>query len=218
MRLVVDEMLPAVATEGLARFCDVFCEEGAFTLAEADEILSRAADLGFGSRSTPRSSPSGGAELGVRLGAVSADHLVALDVRGIAASASSTTVATLLPGTSFFLKLGHHAPGRALADAGATLAIATDFNPGSSMTQNLPLMVPLACLNLGLTIAEAVRVTRGGALALARPELGSLEPGARETLPSSTRPTYAISRITTASPGRSSSRARADDFSPADPV
>jgi imidazolonepropionase len=76
------------------------------------------------------------------------------------------------------LKLGRHAPGRALADAGATLAVATDFNPGSSMSQNLPLMVPLACLNLGLTIPEAVRaVTRGGALAVGRPELGSFDAG-----------------------------------------
>lgn len=179
VRLVVDEMLPAVATEGLARFCDVFCEEGAFTVAETEEVLSRAGELGFGLKiHAEEFTPSGGAELAARLGAVSADHLVALDAHGIAALASSTTVATLLPGTSFFLKLGHHAPGRGLADAGATLAIATDFNPGSSMTQNLPLMVPLACLNLGLTIAEAVRgVTRGGALALARPDLGSLQPG-----------------------------------------
>ena len=179
VRLVVDEMLPAVRADDLARFCDVFCEEGAFTLAEAEEILSRAASLGFELKiHAEEFTPSGAAELAVRLGAVSADHLVALDDRGIRALASSSTVATLLPGTSLFLKLERHAPGRALADAGATLAIATDFNPGSSMTQNLPLMVPLACLNLGLTIAEAVRaVTRGGALALARPDLGSLHPG-----------------------------------------
>jgi imidazolonepropionase len=179
VRLLVDEMLPAVAADDLARFCDVFCEEGAFTLAEAEEILSRAAGLGFGLKiHAEEFTPLGGAELAARIGAVSADHLVAVETRGIAALASSATVATLLPGTSFFLKLPRHAPGRALADAGATLAIATDFNPGSSMTQNLPLMVPLACLNLGLTIAEAVRaVTRGGALAVARPELGCLHTG-----------------------------------------
>ncbi|MGH2981709.1 MAG: amidohydrolase family protein, partial [Solirubrobacterales bacterium] len=175
----IEEMLPAVAEEELARFCDVFCEEGAFTPGESERILEKAAELGLGLKiHAEEFTPLGGAELAARLGAVSADHLVAVDEGGIEALASSATVATLLPGTSLFLKLGRHAPGRALADAGAILAVATDFNPGSSMSQNLPLMVPLACLNLGLTIAEAVRaVTSGGALALARPELGSLEPG-----------------------------------------
>ena len=179
VRLVVDEMLPAVAGEGLAEFCDVFCEAGAFRLDETEAILSAAAALGLGLKvHAEEFTPLGGAALAVRLGAASADHLIAIDAEGIAALATSSTVATLLPGTSLFLKLGRHAPGRALADAGATLAVATDFNPGSSMTQNLPLMIPLACLNLGLTIAEAVRaVTRGGALAVSRPELGSLEPG-----------------------------------------
>jgi imidazolonepropionase len=179
VRLVVDEMLPAVVEEDLAEFCDVFCEEGAFTLAESERILERARDLGLGLKiHAEEFTPLGGAELAARLGAASADHLVAIDERGIAALGASGTVATLLPGTSLFLKLGRHAPGRALADAGATLAVATDFNPGSSMSQNLPLMVPLACLNLGLTIPEAVRaVTRGGALAVGRPELGSLDAG-----------------------------------------
>jgi imidazolonepropionase len=179
VRLVIDEMLPAVVEEDLAVFCDVFCEEGAFTLAESERILERASDLGLGLKiHAEEFTPLGGAELAARLGATSADHLVAIDERGIAALGASTTVATLLPGTSLFLKLGRHAPGRALADAGATLAVATDFNPGSSMSQNLPLMVPIACLNLGLTIPEAVRaVTWGGALAVGRPELGSLVAG-----------------------------------------
>jgi imidazolonepropionase len=179
VRLVIDEMLPTVVEEDLATFCDVFCEEGAFTLAESERVLERAADLGLGLKiHAEEFTPLGGAALAARLGAASADHLVAIDERGIAALAASATVATLLPGTSLFLKLPRHAPGRALADSGATLAIATDFNPGSSMSQNLPLMVPLACLNLGLTIPEAVRaVTRGGALAVGRPELGSLDAG-----------------------------------------
>jgi imidazolonepropionase len=179
VRLVIDEMLPAVVEEELATFCDVFCEEGAFTLEESERILESAAAAGLGLKiHAEEFTALGGAALAARLGAASADHLVAIDAPGIAALAASGTVATLLPGTSLFLRLARHAPGRALADAGATLAVATDFNPGSSMTQNLPLMVPLACLNLGLTIAEAIRgVTRGGALALSRPELGTLEPG-----------------------------------------
>lgn len=180
VREVVDEMLPAVVDAGLARFCDVFCEEGAFTLAESEAILSRAAELGMDLKiHADEFTPSGGAQLAVRLGAVSADHLVAIDEDGIAALAGSETVATLLPGTSFFLRLGRHAPGRALADAGARLALATDFNPGSSMTQNLLLMIAFSCCNQGLTIDEAIRaVTAGGARAVREPDRGTLAVGA----------------------------------------
>lgn len=179
VRRVVDEMLPAVAEEGLAEFCDVFCDEGAFTLEESGAVLERAADLGLGLKiHAEEFAPLGGAALAARMGAASADHLVAIDERGIEALAGSETVATLLPGTSFFLRLGRHAPGRALADAGATLALATDFNPGSSMTQNLLLMIAMGCCNLGLSIDEAVRaVTRGGARALGREDRGSLAVG-----------------------------------------
>ncbi|MFN2421945.1 MAG: imidazolonepropionase [Gemmatimonadota bacterium] len=180
VRRVIDEMLPAVASEELARFCDVFCDEGAFTLDESESILARARELGLGLKiHAEEFEPTGGAALAARMGAASADHLVAIDRAGIEALARSTTVATLLPGTSFFLRLGRHAPARALADAGARLALATDFNPGSSMTQNLLLIASFGCCVLGLTIAEALRaVTRGGALAVARPELGMLAPGA----------------------------------------
>ncbi|MDX1623780.1 MAG: imidazolonepropionase, partial [Gemmatimonadota bacterium] len=180
VRLVEEEMLPAVAGERLAEFCDVFCDEGAFTVAESERILGRAAELGFGLKiHAEEFEPLGGAALAARLGAVSADHLVAIEADGIAALAESGTVATLLPGTSFFLRLGRHAPGRALADAGATLALATDFNPGSSMSQNLLLLIAMACCNLGLTIAEAVRAaTAGGARALGRDDRGTLAVGA----------------------------------------
>jgi imidazolonepropionase len=180
VRLIVDEMLPAVASEGLARFCDVFCDEGAFTLVESESILERARELGLGLKiHAEEFEPLGGAALAARMGAASADHLGAIDRRGIDALAGSATVATLLPGTSFFLRLGRHAPARALADAGARLALATDFNPGSSMTQNLPLIASFGCCLLGLTIPEVLRaVTRGGALAVGRPDLGTLAPGA----------------------------------------
>jgi imidazolonepropionase len=181
VRLVVDEMLPAVATEELAEFCDVFCDRGAFTRDEAEMILRRAAELGFGLKiHADEFVPLGGTQLAVELGAASVDHLVAVDEAGIAALAGSDTVATLLPGTSFFLRLDRHAPARELADRGANLALATDFNPGTSMTQNLLLMVTFGCCSLGLTIGEALRaVTRGGALALRRTDLGTLTPGAR---------------------------------------
>lgn len=181
VRLVVDEMLPAVAAEALAEFCDVFCDRGAFTRDEAETILRRAAELGFGLKIHADEFVSlGGTQLAVELGAASVDHLVAVDEAGIAALAGSDTVATLLPGTSFFLRLDRHAPARELADRGANLALATDFNPGTSMTQNLLLMVTFGCCSLGLTIDEALRgVTRGGALALRRSDLGTLMPGAR---------------------------------------
>jgi imidazolonepropionase len=181
VRLVIDEMLPAVATEALAEFCDVFCDRGAFTRDEAETILRRAAELGFGLKiHADEFVPLGGTQLAVELGAASVDHLVAVDEAGIAALAGSDTVATLLPGTSFFLRLDRHAPARELADRGANLALATDFNPGTSMTQNLLLMVTFGCCSLGLTIGEALRaVTRGGALALRRSDVGTLMPGAR---------------------------------------
>lgn len=179
VRLVIEEMLPAVAAEGLARHCDVFCDEGAFTLAESEAVLGRAAELGMGLKiHADEFAGLGGAQLAARLGAVSADHLVAVDEAGVEALAASRTVATLLPGTSFFLRLGRFAPARRLADAGATLALATDFNPGSSMTQNLLLMAAFGCCLMGLTVDEALRaVTRGGARAVGRPDLGSLTTG-----------------------------------------
>ena len=180
VRRIVEEMLPAVVEEGLARFCDVFCDEGAFTPAETETILGRAAELGLGLKlHADEFSGLGGARLAARLGAASADHLVAIDEAGIEALAGGTPVATLLPGTAFFLRLGRFAPARRLIDAGATVALATDFNPGSSMTQNLLLMAAFGCCLMGLRIDEALRaVTRGGARALARDDLGTLEPGA----------------------------------------
>lgn len=179
VRRVVDEMLPAVAGEGLARFCDVFCDEGAFTPGEAEAILGRARELGLGLKiHADEFAGLGGARLAARLGAVSADHLVAIDEAGIEALAGSSTVATLLPGTTFFLRLGRFAPARRLVDAGAVVALATDFNPGSSMTQNLLLMAAFGCCLMGLEIDEALRaVTRGGARALDRDDLGTLAPG-----------------------------------------
>lgn len=179
VRLVTDEMLPVVAEQELARFCDVFCDEGAFTLAESEAILVRAAELGFALKiHAEEFAATGGAALAARLGAVSADHLVAIDADGVAALAAAGTVATLLPGTSFFLGLDRHAPARALVDQGATIALATDFNPGTSMTQNLLLMAQFGCCTLGLTIDEALRaVTVGGAAVVALPELGRLSVG-----------------------------------------
>jgi len=166
--LVVNEMLPKVAERKLAKFCDVFCEVGVFDLDDTRKILTRAKELGLGLKlHADEIEPMGGTELGVELGARSVDHLVAVSERGISMLATSETAAVLLPGTSFFLSLGKYAPGRQLIDAGAIVALATDFNPGSSPTTSMPLVMSVACTQMRLTPAEAwVAATINAAYAL----------------------------------------------------
>ncbi|MBL4844248.1 MAG: imidazolonepropionase [Planctomycetes bacterium] len=176
--LLCEELLPDLA--GLAEFCDVFCEDHVFTVPESRRILSRAKELGYGLKiHADEIVPTGGAELAVELGAVSADHLACTGQAGIAALAASETVAVLLPGTSFYLRKSDHAPGRAMIDAGVAVALATDLNPGSSLTESLPMILTLACLQCGLTPAEALRAaTLNAACAIGRgAEIGSLEVG-----------------------------------------
>jgi imidazolonepropionase len=170
-----------VAAEGLAEFCDVFCDAGAFTIGETREVLAAARRLGFGLKVHADEFESLGAvELAVEVGAVSADHLLRVGPEGIRALASGATVATLLPATALFLGLPY-APARRLLDAGATLALATDFNPGSSPCASMALVWTLACCGMGLAPGEALRaLTQGGALALGRgAEIGCLAPGFR---------------------------------------
>ncbi|HSL71968.1 MAG TPA: imidazolonepropionase [Longimicrobiales bacterium] len=166
--LLVNEMIPAVAAERLAVFCDAFMEPGVFDARQTRRILQAGLDHGL----TPKLHAdelenSGGAELAVELGAASADHLGAISNRGVAALAGSSTVATLLPATLFFLGRQNYAPARALIDAGATVALATDFNPGSSPSANLPLVLTIACSQMRMDPLEAlVAATAGGARAL----------------------------------------------------
>jgi imidazolonepropionase len=180
MDLVVKEMLPKVVAQGIARFADVFCEPGAFTIDETRRILkaSRKAELGL-KLHADELKPSGGAELAAAVGAVSADHLAAISEKGIAALAKSDTVATLLPGTMLFLGKAKQAPARALIDAGAAVALATDFNPGTSPTVNFPLMLTLGVSQLRMTLAEALSAaTVNGAAALGLAgETGQIAPG-----------------------------------------
>ena len=168
VELLVEEMIPAVAEAGLARFCDVFMEPGVFDAAQTRRILEAGLDHGLIPKlHADELEPSGGAELAVELGAASADHLGAVSDAGIEALAGSGTVATLLPGTLFFLGRKVYAPARRLLDAGATVALATDFNPGSSATPSLPLILTIACSQMGMDPLEAlVAGTRGGARAL----------------------------------------------------
>ncbi|MGH7654276.1 MAG: imidazolonepropionase [Gemmatimonadaceae bacterium] len=178
--LLVDDMIPRVARERLARFADIFCEPGVYTLDESRRILGAAHAHGLALKlHADELEPSGAAELAAELGATSADHLAAISDRGIRALAASDTVATLLPGTMLFLGKQKQAPARDLIAAGAAVAIATDFNPGTSPTVNFPLMLTLAVSQLHLSVGEAiVAATANGAAALGlASETGQLSAG-----------------------------------------
>ncbi len=154
---LVREMIPAVADSGLAIFCDVFLEPGAYTPDETRRILEAALDHGLVPRiHADEFESSAGAELAVEFGAASADHLGAVSDAGIAALARSETVATLLPGTLCFLGHGKFPPARRLIEHGAAVALASDFNPGSSPTVNLQMVMSLACSQLRMSPAEAL--------------------------------------------------------------
>jgi len=184
LRLILDEMLPEIARCRLAGFCDVFCETGVFDLKESERILARARDLGFQLKvHADELTPLGGAELAARLGAVSADHLLCISDAGIDALAESGTVATLLPGTAFFLGLPY-APARKLIECGVRVALASDFNPGTCPTENLPLVGAMACTQMKMLPAEAIAaLTIGGAAALGCSDrIGSLEVGKQADL------------------------------------
>ena len=178
--LLIKKMLPRVVEQGIARFADVFCEPGVFTIDETRRILeaSRNARLGLKVHADELK-PYGGAELAAALNAVSADHLGAISEKGIAALVKSATVATLLPGTMLFLGKAKQAPARALIDAGAAVALATDFNPGTSPTVNFPLMLTLGVSQLRMSLAEALTAaTVNGAAALGLAgETGQIAPG-----------------------------------------
>lgn len=178
--VVIDEMLPAVAREGLARFCDVFCEPGVYTIGESRRILTAARAHGLAIKlHADELENSAAAELAAELGATSADHLAAISEQGIAALAHAGTVATLLPGTMLFLGRSTQAPARALITAGVPVALATDFNPGTSPTVNFPLILMLGVSQLRLSVAESfVAATVNGAAALGMAgDLGQLAPG-----------------------------------------
>jgi imidazolonepropionase len=180
VHLLVQEMIPQVVAAGLARFADVFCEPGVFTVDETRTILSAARQAGLRLKlHADELRPSGGAELAAALGATSADHLAAISDDGVRALAESATVATLLPGTMLFLGKEKQAPARTLITAGAAVALATDFNPGTSPTVNFPLVLTLAVSQLHMSVSEAIlAATVNGAAALDLAEtVGQLAPG-----------------------------------------
>jgi imidazolonepropionase len=183
--LLVDEMLPAVAEAGLAEFGDVFCERGVFSVAESRRLLEAARARGLGLRvHADELVHTGGAELAAEVGAASADHLVFVSEAGVQALARASCVATLLPSAAFYLRLPRYAPARALIEAGAPIALASDVNPGGGLSPSLPFAMAIGCFAMGLSLEEALAaVTINPALSLRRhAEVGSLEVGKRADL------------------------------------
>jgi imidazolonepropionase len=180
VRLVIDEMIPAVAEEQLAEWNDVFCERGVFTPSDAEQILDAGRRAGLAPRIHANElGETGGAGVAVRVAARSADHLIFLSGADIAALADAGVVATLLPAAAFYLKLGRYAPARQLIDAGAPVALGSDVNPGGGFSPSMPFAMTLACFGMGLTFEEALNAaTVNAAYALDRHDrVGSLEPG-----------------------------------------
>lgn len=176
---IVSVMLPAVAGEGLARFADVFCEEGVFDVAQSRRILEAARGLGLGLRiHADELAPLGGAELAAELGATAADHLLRSRPQGWQRLAAAGVVAVLLPGTALFLGKPY-APAREMIAAGVPVALATDFNPGTCPLDNFPFVLGLACVGMRMEPEEVITAaTWNAAWAVGRgEELGSLEPG-----------------------------------------
>jgi imidazolonepropionase len=177
---LMTDLFPAVKAEGLAKFADIFCEPGVYDLPETQRILGSAKEQGFALKlHADELHDGGGAALGVTLGATSVDHLAAISSSGIQSLGSASTVATLLPATMLFLGTGRQAPARKLLDAGAAIALATDFNPGTSPLTSFPLLMTLAVSELRLSAAEAwLASTVNGAAALGLAgETGQLAPG-----------------------------------------
>jgi len=178
--LVIDEMLPRVSEEGLAEYCDVFCEHDVFTPEESIEMLDAARRLGLRARvHAEELAPGSGASVAARVGARSADHLVHVDERGADALADAGVCATLLPIAAFYLKLGRYAPARMLIARGVAVALATDVNPGAGFSPSMPFAMTLACFGMEMTLEEAlVAATLNAAWAIDRASVvGSLEPG-----------------------------------------
>ncbi|MDE5702992.1 MAG: imidazolonepropionase [Bacteroides sp.] len=176
---IIGKVLPHVAKDGLAEFCDVFCEQGVFSVEQSRRLLLAAREYGLRLKlHADEIVPLGGAELAAELAAVSADHLLHASDEGIRAMKESGTVATLLPLTAFALK-ENYARGREMIDAGCAVALATDLNPGSCFSGSIPLTFALACIYMRLTIEEAITaLTLNGAAALNRADsIGSIEVG-----------------------------------------
>ena len=183
--LLCNEMIPAVSEQGIAKFCDVFCEEGYFDLKESRKILKTAIKYDLVPRiHADEFSNIGGSKLASEVKAISADHLMEISDEDIELLSNSDTIAILLPGTTFFLGKEKYAPARKLIDRGVHIAIASDFNPGSCHIKSMPFIIGLSCIYLGLSIEEALKAaTWSGACAIKEEErIGSIEVGKKADL------------------------------------
>ncbi len=181
---IIERMIPAVAERNLAEFCDVFSDTGYFTVEESERIFEAARRHGMRLRvHADELSSFGGAEMAARAGALSADHLLMISDEGIEQMREAGVIATLLPGTAFFLRLPY-APARTMIERGLPVALATDCNPGSSMCENMQMTIALACMGMRMTVEEAITAaTLNGAAALGISDrVGSIEPGKQADL------------------------------------
>ena len=193
INILINKMLPLVAEKGLADYCDVFCEEHVFDIAESRRILKAAKSMGFKIRMhADELEPIGGAELAAEVGAVSADHLVAVSDNGIKRMKEENVIPILLPGTTFSLGLKKYAPARKMIEAGLPLALATDYNPGSCNCDSMQTVISLACLQMKMLPSEAiVASTINAAYSLeVADKTGSLEAGKQADILIMDMPTY----------------------------
>ncbi|MEA3426176.1 MAG: imidazolonepropionase [Bacteroidota bacterium] len=184
IRMIIDDMLPAIAAEGLADYIDVFCEQGFFNPEETERICRSGMAIGLKPKiHANQLHVSGGTEIGVKLGALSVDHLETMDEHAMDTLAASNTIGTLLPTAAFFLRMPFQ-PARALIEKGCAIALASDYNPGSSPSGNMNLVLSMSCIQMKLLPEEAINAaTINGAFAMELgQELGSITPGKRANL------------------------------------
>lgn len=180
VRIIIEEMMPRVKEEKLAKFVDVFCEEGAFTLEETRRILQAAKDMGLDLKlHAEEFSSMGSAKMAGEMGAISVDHLLKISERDIEALAKTDTILTIMPGTLFFLNMKEYAPARKMLDMGAKIALATDFNAGSCMSESMLMAMSLACIAMKMTPEEAINAaTYNASFAVGlNDRIGSIEAG-----------------------------------------
>ncbi len=185
IKLIIEKMIPEVAKRKLAVFCDIFCEKGVFDIEQSREILTSAKKHGLKIKlHADQLSLLGGAKLAAELGAVSADHLEFIDDEGIRMMKKAGVIGVLLPGACFGLGMKEYPPARKMIDDGLPIALATDFNPGSSMTESMPIILSLACLMMKMTPAEAITAsTINSTYAVDKAnEVGSIEVGKKADL------------------------------------